>query len=377
MTFQQGEPTVLKAFVPKGHSPAYPWIGLLVGAGLAVLLAYPLVLIINLLHDHFTFGVPLNLPRAVLRGLKPQLWPLMLLYALGGGLVGMVLGRIFQRIHENRLRLDNLHHEFELQVTALRHHYKNLALGIQGFSNRIKRKMVSLEEHFQSCAREECLTYGQFYQDFDSLQQSVAILEDTSQRLTHTLGQELLFLRALTSSTPAMEPRDFYPFLAHCVQDLMGLRFRDKNIRVEINGLPLGESRDSLILSFDPHIMEVVLQNILTNAMKSGDHLQLRVKDESDLVRVEIEDNGPGMDIVEVQRQLTVASRGRDGESTLLGLKVSLHLVEKCQGRLLALSQPGNGATFIVEIPKHHQNRQTHLPREAPGDRKPALGNKK
>jgi signal transduction histidine kinase len=302
------------------------------------------------------------------------LWPLIGLYALGGGLAGLILGRIFQRIHENRLRLDNLHHEFELQVTALRHHYKNLALGIQGFSNRIRRKMVSLEEHFQSCAREECLTYGQFYQDFDSLQQSVAILEDTSQRLTHTLGQELLFLRALTSNTPAMEPQDFYPFLEHCVQDLQGLRFREKAIRVEINGRPLGEKRESLIVCFDPHIMEVVLQNILTNAMKSGDHLQIRVREENDLVRVEVEDNGPGMDIPEVQRQLTVVSRGRDAESTYLGLKVSLHLLEKCQGRLMVLSRPGDGATFIVEIPKQHQNLKTHSPGEAPGEGKSDLG---
>ena len=208
---QADRPTVLKVFVPKGRTPAYPWIGLGLGAGLAVLLAYPLVLMINLIHDHYAYGVPINLFHALLRSLKPQLWPLILLYALGGALAGAILGRIFQRLHENRLRLDNLHHEFELQVTALRHHYKNLALGIQGFSNRIKRKMVSLEEHFQACALEECLTYGKFYQDFDSLQQSVAILEDTSQRLTHTLGQELLFLRALTSNAPACEPRDFTP----------------------------------------------------------------------------------------------------------------------------------------------------------------------
>jgi len=376
MNPRQVEPTVLTAFVPRGHTPAYPWIGLLLGAGLAVLLAYPLVMMINLVHDHYVFGIPLNLFQAVLRGLRPQLWPLIGLYALGGALTGAILGRIFQRIHENRLRLDNLHHEFELQVTALRHHYKNLALGIQGFSNRIKRKMVSLEEHFQACAREECLTYGQFYQDFDSLQQSLAILEDTSQRLTHTLGQELLFLRALTSNTPAMEPRDFFPFLEHCVQDLLGLRFREKSIRVEINGRPSGEKRESLIVCFDPHIMEVVLQNILTNAMKSGDHLQIRVQDEPDLVRVEVEDNGPGLDLVELQRQLKVAGRGRDSESTYLGLRVSLHLLEKCHGRLLALSRPGNGATFIVEIPKQHQNPLAQVPSEAPGNTQPHLGKK-
>jgi len=366
MKSPQSEPIVLEAFVPKGRSPAYPLIGLFLGLGTAVLLAYPLVLMINLLHDHFTFGVPLNLFQAIARGLNPQLWPLIALYALSGGAVGYILGRILQRVQENRLRLDNLHHEFELQVTTLRHHYKNLAIGIEGFSKRIQRKMTNLEEHFKSCARTDCLTYGEFYQDFDALQQSVAVLEQTSQRLTHTLGQELLFLRALTSNTPTLEPRDFFPFLEHCVQDLMGLRFREKDLRVDLNGLPLGAPRDQLILPFDPHIMEVVLQNIITNAMKNGTHLQIRVKDQHDRVSVEVEDDGPGMDMGELKRQMRLANRRGDPESTHLGLKVSVHLLEKCQGRLLALSEPGAGATFIVEIPKLPLNLKSGGP---PGPR--------
>jgi signal transduction histidine kinase len=352
MKAKPGEPTVLKAYVPKGRLPAYPWIGLLLGAGVGVFLGYPLVLVITHLHDHSSFGVPLNLPLAIAQGLKPRLWPLIVLYGLGGGLAGVILGSIFRRIQENRGRLNNLHHEFELQVTTLRHHYKNLALGIHGFANRIKRKMSDLEEHFKACAPEECLTYGQFYQDFDSLQQSVVALEEASQRLTHTLGQELLFLRALTSNHPAVEPRDFYPFLEHCVQDLMDIRFRDKPVRVEINGLPPGGSHDSLIFFFDPHIMEVIIQNVLTNAMKNGDHIQIRVEEENDKVRLEVKDNGPGMDVTALKRELMVASRRRDPESTHLGLKVSLHLLEKCHGRLMALSQPGNGALFIIEHPK-------------------------
>jgi signal transduction histidine kinase len=350
---EQGEPTVLEAFTSQGRSPNYPWIGLFVGAGAAILLGYPLVMVLNNFHDYCTAGAPFNLLQAIGQGLKPQLWPFILLSGCGGGLAGWVLGYIFQRIKENRVRLNNLHHEFELQVTTLRHHYKNLALGIQGFSNRIKKRMTSLEEHFNSCAREECITFGKFYQDFESLQQSVAILEETSQRLTHTLGQELLFLKALTSDSPAVEPQDLYPFLEHCVQDLVELRFRDKQLRVEINGHPLGENLDSLILPFDPHIMEVILQNILTNAMKKGDHIQIRVKDRNEKVRVEVQDNGPGLDLAKLQRQLMVAaSRRPDAESTHLGLKVSLHLLEKTQGRLMALSQPGDGATFIIEIPK-------------------------
>ena len=136
---------------------------------------------------------------------------------------------------------------------------------------------------------------------------------------------------------------------------------------MEINGLPPGEIRDNLTVSFDPYIMEVVLQNILTNAMKNADYLRIQVREGVDLVQVEVKDNGPGLDIPELQRQLKVGGAGgRDTESTYLGLKVSLHLLEKCQGRLLALSPPGEGATFIIEIPKGHHSLAAAPLEEAP-----------
>lgn len=349
---EQDEPTQLTIAAPKGSSPVYPWIGLLVGVGIGVLVGYPMVLVINHFHDHYICGQPLTLSQAVLRGLTPQMWPFMLLYAISGGLAGTIVGFVFQRIQENRLRVDKMHHEFELQVTTLRHHYKNLALGIQGFSNRLKKKTLNLEDYFHACEHDACRLYDNFYKEFKSLQQSVEILEGTSQRLTHTLGQELVFLRALTSPVPTAEPREFYALLERCLQDLLELRFRDKQLRVEINSRPLGEPQDSLIFSFDPHIMEVILQNILSNAMKHGDHIQIRVTDRADRIWLEVEDNGPGLDIGKLTRRLLAPTRSRDAESTHLGLKVSLHLLEKCQGRLLVVSEPGKGAVFILEIPK-------------------------
>ena len=75
-----------------------------------------------------------------------HMWPMMLIFAVFGGIVWGFIGFILQRLRESRLRLDTLHQEFELQVATLRHHYKNLAIGIHGFSSRIKKKLVHLDK---------------------------------------------------------------------------------------------------------------------------------------------------------------------------------------------------------------------------------------
>jgi hypothetical protein len=64
--------------------------------------------------------------------------------SLTGFILGAALGFVFYRLRENQKRLQRLHQEFEIQVATLRHHYKNLALGISGFSGRARRNLPSL-----------------------------------------------------------------------------------------------------------------------------------------------------------------------------------------------------------------------------------------
>jgi len=57
------------------------------------------------------------------------------------------------------------------------------------------------------------------------------------------------------------------------------------------------------------------------------------------------------MEVKKLMHSLLTPADRRE-ESTHLGLKVSLHLLAKCGGRLGAWSSPGFGATFILEFPK-------------------------
>jgi signal transduction histidine kinase len=162
-----------------------------------------------------------------------------------------------------------------------------------------------------------------------------------------------MFLRALTSETLVAGTMDFYPILIHAVQDLLDLHFRDQDIRVEIDGEPPERCTGSLVFAFEPYSMEVILQNLLSNSMKYGDHLQVKVREWDGWVRVAIKDNGPGLEVKKLKDRLLTPTDRQSTASTHLGLKVSLHLIQKSGGRLLVLSRPGFGAEFIIELPKH------------------------
>jgi signal transduction histidine kinase len=346
------EPVFLEAPLRRERTWVYPWLGLLVGLGLGILVGHPLAMVVQNIHAHISEGASLDIGGALIHSFHVHMWPMTLLFALFGGIVWAVIGWIFKHLRENRLRLDTLHQEFELQVATLRHQYKNLAIGIQGFSHRVKNKLKELDHALKSCEMPDCPAFTHSRQGMEALEQNVNILEEAAQRLTHTLGQELLFLKALTSDTLAPAPQDFYHVLIHCIKELRRLRFREKEIRVTLNGQSLEESCPvGLVFPFEPYTTEVILQNILTNAMKFGDIIRIRVAEAHDRVRVEIQDNGPGVEVEKLQRHLLTPA-DRKEESTHLGLKVSLHLLAKCGGRLGVLSEPGAGATFILDFPK-------------------------
>jgi len=348
------KPVVLEAPVRKERTWVYPWIGVSLGVAVGIFVGHPFAMLAYDFHRCMMSGTTCDVTGALFHSFAFHMWPMMLLFSVFGGVSWGIIGIVLKRLRENRLRLDTLHQEFEFQVATLRHHYKNLALGIHGFSGRIRRKLTHLDEIYCQCLSQgNCPTYEELQPEFASLTRNFAIVEDAAQRLMHTLGEELLFIKALTSDSLKPAPSEFYPFLIHCIQDLQGLRFREKEIRVEINGRSLEECRDSLVFSFEPYTMEVILQNIIGNAMKFGDSIQIRVAETDVKVLIEVQDNGPGTEVEKLKSLLLVPGERREADSTHLGLKVSIHLLEKCGGRLLVWSQPGAGAIFFIEIPKH------------------------
>jgi signal transduction histidine kinase len=333
--------------LPHHRSHAWPYllVGALLGAAFEMLINVPLDAVFRNLFAYIFAGNSISLTHALAHLAKPDEWPAV---SLTGFLFGAALGFAFYRLKEDQKRILTLRQEFEIQVSSVRHHYKNIALGISGFSSRAKRKLETVQQQIA----ESTAANGDTRAEMEALERSITVLEDASQRLTSTLREELMFLKALQSDGLPLAPRDFFPVLRRAVQELLDLRFREKKIVVEINDRPLLEPCAPLYFSYEPVAMEIILQNILSNAMRHADSIRVKTAEDTGKVAVEIRDNGPGINIQEIKRSLVSAGERRGIESTGLGLRISLHLLERYGGRLYAANKPEGGAAFILEFPK-------------------------
>jgi signal transduction histidine kinase len=345
MVSMQEKPERLELPYHRNHVWPYLLLGALLGAVFEMLINVPLDAVFRSIFAHIFAGNAISLTHALAHLARPGEWPAV---SLTGFIFGAALGLAFYRLKENQKRLLSLRQEFEIQVSSVRHHYKNLALGISGFSSRAKRKLEKVQQQIGECIS----AHGDIRAEMEALERSITVLEDASQRLTSTLKEELMFLKAMQSDSMSLAPRDFFLVLRRAVRELLDLRFREKTIIVEINDQPLSEPCAPLYFSFDPVTMEIILQNILSNAMRHADVIQVKTAAHNSTVAVEIRDNGPGINVQEIKRRLVSASERRGTESTELGLRISLHLLERYGGRLYAANNPDGGAAFILEFPK-------------------------
>jgi two-component system phosphate regulon sensor histidine kinase PhoR len=108
----------------------------------------------------------------------------------------------------------------------------------------------------------------------------------------------------------------------------------------------------------DADRIQQVLVNLLDNAVKYGDGpVTVRVKPFDGSVLISVADSGPGIAPADQARIFEKFYRGdpqlrRAPGGTGLGLYISRELVQRMGGRLDVRSEPGAGATFVVELPR-------------------------
>lgn len=148
-------------------------------------------------------------------------------------------------------------------------------------------------------------------------------------------------------------------FFEDCVEDV-GLDLESKNIRLNYSNLVNPGTR----IIADPEQLKKVINNIVGNSIKYMDKddgvIDIRLLDEVDSIRVEIEDNGKGIaakDLANIFERFyrTDASRNSTKGGSGIGLSIVKKIIEDHGGYIWATSKEGEGTCLHFVIRKYRE----------------------
>lgn len=148
-------------------------------------------------------------------------------------------------------------------------------------------------------------------------------------------------------------------YFGDCVEEV-GLDLDSENIELNYSNLV---SQDTVIIA-DPEQMKRVINNIIGNSVKYMDkpkgEIDIRILDEIDSIRIEIEDNGKGIaakDLPNIFERFfrTDASRNSAQGGSGIGLSIVKKIVEDHGGYIWATSREGEGTCMHMVIRKYQE----------------------
>ena len=177
-----------------------------------------------------------------------------------------------------------------------------------------------------------------------------------------TLIDDLLSYARVSSKGESFQSVDLNRIVEEVLGDLE-VAVQEAAVQLEVGDLPTADA--------DPTQMRQLLQNLVSNAIKfrrPGEAAVVRIRglngaaggtdlDHDDTVRFAVEDEGIGFEPQYAERIFTVFQRlhGRsEYEGTGVGLAVCMKIAQRHGGTITATGHPGQGARFVVSIPRHH-----------------------
>lgn len=148
-------------------------------------------------------------------------------------------------------------------------------------------------------------------------------------------------------------------YFGDCVEEV-GLDLESRGIK--LNYMDLADAETEIIA--DPEQMKKVINNIISNSVKYMDkprgEIDIRILDEGDAIRVEIEDNGKGIAQKDLGRIFerfyrTDASRNSAQGGSGIGLSIVKKIIEDHGGYIWASGKEGEGTCIHFVIRKYKE----------------------
>jgi signal transduction histidine kinase len=214
-------------------------------------------------------------------------------------------------------------------IATLSHHIKNILQGIRSGSYLID---LGLKEKDESIVR-----------------RGWTIVEKNQTRIYNLVMDMLSFSK---DREPALEPADLNETVGEVVE-LMQPRAAELGVGLVWHP---GEHLDRVLI--DPEGIHRAVLNIVTNAIdacEGAPDARVAIKTEWDEpaseARVIVSDNGAGIDEADIPSVFQIFASTKGSGGTGLGLPVSQKIIREHGGKIIVKSRPGQGATFLIELP--------------------------
>ena len=223
--------------------------------------------------------------------------------------------------------------------------------------NQVKDKLFSIVSHdlkdsissikaFLDLLREDSISKEEFYELIPELSENA---NNASSLLFNLLNWSKSQMQSLEPKPELFNIQDVF----HTKIALVEQKLEDKNI------ILIDESQRDYVYA-DRSMIEIVVQNLITNAVKfsrTGDVITISNQDLHGKSLICIEDTGVGISRENLEKLFkanknftTVGTKNEKG--TGLGLTIAKDLVELNNGRIWAESTQNVGSKFYIELPK-------------------------
>nr|WP_321225104.1 tetratricopeptide repeat-containing sensor histidine kinase [uncultured Psychroserpens sp.] len=235
-----------------------------------------------------------------------------------------------KKFAEQTKHLEEVNHVKDRLFSIVSHDLKDSISSIKGFIDLLKEDSITREE---------------FYDLVPELSENA---DSASQLLYNLLNWSKSQMQNLEPKAELFNIQDVFKNKISLVEQ----KVEQKRI------ILIDESRRDFIYA-DKSMIEIVIQNLITNAVKFtrvGDSITVSNSDHDGKSLICVEDTGVGISRENIDKLFqsgTFSTRGTSNEKgTGLGLTICKELVELNNGRIWVESTPGIGTKFYVELPK-------------------------
>lgn len=272
--------------------------------------------------------------------------------ALLAAVVGVWWWHRSRRTQAARTRIDELLQELAQRRAELRDIEAERSRFLAAFSHDLKQPMQAINLYLGSMedslahARMDDVERARTTESLLRLKQGVAYMNDVFDSMLDVSRLDSGALEVGIERVPALSFCERVLQQHQRMADDLGLR-----LEMRAGGM------EQAILQTDPRLLERILRNFISNAMRYTRHggLRLRITARGTLCRISVVDSGAGISAAMRKKIFDEFTRGdaaaMASQGVGLGLSIARRLAARIGGRISLRSHVGIGSVFSIDVP--------------------------